>query len=487
MKSKINQLITYAIDKQIIDERDAIYFLNQICYLLSQEVNFEFEKTTCNQHIDDILSELSDSYKQFPTTIERELFKSKLIGTLIERPSAIEAKFNTLYGERPSLATDYFYELAKRVNYIKERQIANNIEYAVTTTYGDIDITINLSKPEKSPAEIEALKNAKSSNWPKCFLCKEHEGLYGSMTSPDRSNHRIVALELNAEKWYLQYSPYSYFNEHAIVFSEHHCDMQINSDTFKRLVEFVDKFPHYMIGSNADLPIVGGSMLTHDHYQAGNYEFPLFKAKSNVVNQIGDVELHAVNWPMHTVKLVTSNQQQLLEVANSVFKNWQAYCDVSSHIIAQTNKAHNTITPIVRKHSDNYEMYLILRNNNTDEDHPHGIYHVDSIRHHIKKENIGLIEAMGLAVLPGRLKTEFTQIVKHYQNDEQLPAHLQLHMPLYQALDAKKPKDEYQFLLTQAGLIFAQGLADCGVFKYDEQKYHQFIKDINDRAIYDTI
>lgn len=476
MQNKINKLITYSNQKGFLNTRDNDFIYNQLCYLLNVTADDSYTSINYDGHIDDLLDNIANEYKQFETNTERELFKSKVIGIILPRPSEIEKQFYKKSDESMVAATNYFYDLSKSVNYIKEREIAKNIEYKVDSKYGEIDITINLSKPEKTTKEIEALKNATSSNWPKCFLCKEQEGLYGSLKNPDRSNHRVIKMDLNDKDWYFQYSPFSYFNEHSILLSGEHEDMAINRKTFSNLLEFVDKFDHYMIGSNADLPIVGGSMLTHDHYQTGNYEFGLFKTASKFEKEIDGVELHSLNWPLHTVKLIGDNKDDVLNVAELVLNEWQEYEDKENKIIKFTSVRHNTITPIIRKQNGKYEVYLILRNNLTSEDHPTGIYHVDKVRHHIKQENIGLIEAMGLAVLPARLKTELETIA----SSDSLPEELTLHKPLYDKMVESNCSDRKEFLYNLVGSIFVQCLEDCGVFKYDETKYYEFIRGINE-------
>ncbi len=474
MLNKINQLITYANKEEILDQRDNSYMFNQLCYLLNVQPEDGYFKADCNNHIDDLLESIADDFNQFETQIEKELFKSKIIGTVVPRPSVIEQKFNDLYTENPTLATDYFYKFSSSVNYIKERQIKKNIEYKVASKYGDIDITINLSKPEKSTKEIEMLKNVSSSNWPKCFLCKEQEGLYGSLKNPDRSNHRIIKIDLNEQSWYLQYSPFSYFNEHAILLSEMHSDMKIDRAAFSNLLTFVEKYPHYMIGSNADIPIVGGSMLTHDHYQTGNFEFPIFRANSQIENKINNVEVHSVKWPLHTIKLVGTSKHEVLETCDLVLDKWLNYSNPECNIFAYTDVRHNTITPIFRINNNKYEAYLILRNNKTTDEHPTGLFHVDKSRHHIKQENIGLIEAIGLAVLPARLKEELEQIA----NCSQLPHDLNKHQRLFDQMINDNPTNKLQYLYELTGQIFVEGLEDCGVFKYDEEKYFDFIQTI---------
>lgn len=474
MKTNINKLITYANQHELLDVRDNQYMYNTLCYLLNVAVNEGYHYEECNLHIDDLLEQIANEYSNFDTQIEKELFKSKVIGTVIDRPSVVEAKFNRLYDIAPKLATDYLYKFAKDVNYVKERQIEKNIMYKVDSKYGEIDITINLSKPEKSPLEIELLKESTVSTWPLCFLCKEQEGLYGSLTNPDRSNHRLVSLDLNGSDWFFQYSPYSYFQEHAIVLSNEHRDMKINRETFNNLIEFVKQFPHYMIGSNADIPIVGGSMLTHAHYQAGNYEFPLLKAECKLEREIDNVQVNSVVWPLHTVKLTSTSSEELLDVAESVLNKWLDYEDVENNIYKYTAEQHNTITPIVRMNDDQFEMYLILRNNYTNIEYPSGVFHVDKSRHNIKQENIGLIEAMGLAVLPSRLKTELMVMA----DADTLPANLTYHQRLFDQMVAAEASDKVQYLYDLTGEIFVECLEDCGVFKFDEHKYIEFIHSI---------
>ncbi len=474
MKTKINEIISYANENKLLAVRDNEYMYNTLAYLLCKDVDANYTYIKSKRHIDDILEDIANEYRDFSTQIEKELFKSKIIGTIIERPSNIEAKFNSLYEIDPTHATNYFYDFSKKVNYIKEREIAKNIEYKVDSKYGLIDITINLSKPEKSPKEIELLKKASSSSWPKCFLCKEQEGLYGSLKNPDRSNHRMINLSINDQNWFFQYSPYSYFNEHAIVLSSEHKNMVINRNTFSNLIEFTTRFPHYMIGSNADIPIVGGSMLTHDHYQTGNYEFPLFKAQTQIQKILNDVEIHSVNWPLDTIKLVTSDKTKLLDVCTHVLDLWLDYEDPANNIFKFTTERHNTITPIVRLIGGNYEMFLILRNNYTTPACQLGVYHVAESRHHIKKENIGLIEAIGLAVLPARLKEELEQLA----NSQTLPQELVKHQSLFTQMENDKPTNRLQYLYDLVGQIFVLGLEDCSVFKFDDTKYEQFIRNI---------
>ncbi len=474
---KINKLITYANENNILDVRDNQYVYNALCYLLNKENNSKIETMTVTETIDELLEMLADDYKTFTTNTEKELFKAKIIDVIIDKPSGVQNKFYALYSDSPQKATNFFYDFSQKTNYIKVNQIKKNISYKVSSEFGVMDITINLSKPEKSPEEIAMLKNAKTNSWPKCFLCKEQEGFYGNIKNPDRSNHRMIELNLNDTNWFFQYSPYSYFPEHSIVLSENHVDMKINKQTFKNLVSFVKQFPHYMIGSNADLPIVGGSMLTHDHYQTGNYEFPLFKAETNVEYENESIQINSIKWPLHTIKLVSKNEDVLIENAQKVLTKWQNYSDIENNVINESNEVkHNTITPIVRYKNDTYEMYLILRNNYTNEENPMGLYHVATERHHIKQENIGLIEAMGLAVLPARLKSELDAIAKC----DVLPPELNKHNVLFSEMESSKIVNKIDFLQTKVGEIFVECLRDCGVFKFNEEKYKKFIRSLDE-------
>lgn len=473
MINNINRLISYCVDKKIVDKRDCDFVFNQLCYTLKVEPSCGYTYQPTTDHVDLILEQLVANI-QFKTTIEKELLKSKLIANAMEMPSAIEARFYQLYRQQPTLATDYLYQYGKDVNYIKELQLQKNISYQVDSKYGLIDITINLSKPEKTTEEISALKKATISNWPSCFLCKEQEGLYGSLTNPDRSNHRLIEIQLSSGKWFFQYSPFSYFNEHAIVLKENHLDMKIDSETFSNLIELVDFLPTYTFGSNADIPIVGGSMLTHDHYQCGNHQFPIFRAENIASRQIGDVTISAINWPLHTIKIESTSKENILEMSNHVLASWTNYVDHAHNIVNFTTVKHNTITPIFRKVDGVYQGYLILRNNLTTDEFPSGIYHVAPERHHIKQENIGLIEAMGLAVLPARLKLELSELATV---TDELPDHLIKHQVLYQQI-VDFQGDKYQQLLNLAGQVFVDGLEDCGVFKYDLNMFIKFLNNL---------
>ncbi len=466
----INNLINYGIKHKFITKRDAVYAYNQVMYLLNLDLGEGIEFYDVDMHIDDILNDITPKDLD---PIMKEHFKSKVMDTIMDRPSIYEYKFNHLYKLDPIKATNYYYDLSKKTNYIKEKQIAKNILFDYEGEYGKLNITINLSKPEKSPKDIKRLKEAKSLNWPSCLLCQEHEGLYGTMTSPDRANHRMINLNLNQKDWFLQYSPYSYYNEHAIVLSPSHTDMKIDRDTFENLIDFVDQFKHYMIGSNADLPIVGGSMLTHDHYQAGRHDFPIFNAKSN--HHIpGDVAIDLLNWPLSTIKLTSSYKEMVIQKADTILQNWINYDNQELDITSKTDVRHNTITPICRFNEGKFEMYLILRNNKTSELHPDGIFHPHADKHHIKKENIGLIEAIGLAVLPARLKEELELVKQAVINHEPLDDSVVKHQTIYDQLQTLDGDIDTN-LNNLVGEVFERVLKDCGVFKEDLESFKAFI------------
>ncbi len=473
---EINQLVTYGIEHNLIKERDAIYSVNKIMYLLDINVGFEFELIKTDKDVDSLLEEVADLKGEFSTATEKELFKSKLIDTMLDKPSLVEDKFYNKYNESPKVATDYFYQLSRDVNYIKDKQIAKNIMYKYDSKYGQLDITINMSKPEKSPEEIKRLKEIKSADWPKCFLCVEQEGYYGNLKNPDRSNHRIINVELDGQDWFFQYSPYSYFPEHSIVLKKEHYPMKINKQTFINLTSFVSKFPHYMIGSNADLPIVGGSMLTHDHYQAGNYNFPIFDAKEEFKTMQGDVEVSIIKWPLSTIKLSCSDKDKIVDKADELLTKWRNYSNEKLGIINKTDQEHNTITPIVKKNGENFEAYLLLRNNITSDEHPDGVFHPHKEKHFIKRENIGLIEASGLAVLPARLNANLNKLEEAIVNNEQLPEELEDFKNIYKAVVDSGEKDINKAIKQQIGEIFDAILEDCNVFNNDIDAMIKFIE-----------
>ncbi|MCH1625034.1 UDP-glucose--hexose-1-phosphate uridylyltransferase [Fredinandcohnia quinoae] len=472
----IQNLTNQAVTVQLIEEQDIVYVRNQILSLLELDDYVQTEVIVTEKGIPDLLEDLVQ-YAVENNIIEdyfdaKEILVSKIMNTMIPLPSIVTNHFYELYKSDPVSATNYFYELSKHSNYIQMKRIETNIEYKVETKYGELDITINLSKPEKDPKQIalEKAANPKTAQYPKCLLCTENEGYAGRIGHPARSNHRIIPVPLIDETWFLQYSPYVYYNEHCILLCEEHRDMKISKTTFERLLRFVEKFPHYFIGSNADIPIVGGSILTHDHYQGGNYEFAMAKAEEVMKfewPQYPNVECATVKWPMSVIRLKSEDIANLIEAGNHILQSWKQYSDPECDIIACTGETpHNTITPIARMRDGKYELDLVLRNNRTNEEHPLGIFHPHADVHHIKKENIGLIEVMGLAVLPARLVTELKE-VERYLIDEPNginPIHESWARELKQMF-AGSVDEVHEFVKQEVGKKFMRVLQDAGVFK----------------------
>lgn len=483
MSVVINQLIQQLIDKaisaQLIEPDDEIYARNQILSLLHL-VEFKESNGESDLEIPDLLEQIVD-YACTQGIVEdifdeKEIFSSKIMDCFMARPSTINQIFYDKYKQSPQAATEYFYDLSKNSNYIQMKRISNNIEYKVNTEYGELDITINLSKPEKDPKSIELERAVAKTDYPKCLLCVENEGYAGRIGHPARSNHRMIRLNLLEENWLLQYSPYVYYNEHCIVLSEEHRDMKITATAFHRLLSFVEQFPHYFVGSNADLPIVGGSILSHDHYQGGHYDFAMAKAEdewSFELDRFPHVHGSIVKWPMSVIRLRSEEIGPLVEAGGYILSTWRNYSDESVGIHAKTGDIpHNTITPIARKNRGFYELDLVLRNNRTSEEHPLGIYHPHQDVHHIKRENIGLIEVMGLAVLPARLKNELREVEDFIVGKTEVVA--EYHMEWAAAL-----KEKYQDIATnsnveaivreETGKKFLKCLEDAGVYKRDEE------------------
>ena len=415
MEKTINQaikdLVEYGVRAGLLEETDRIYVTNQILAKLEIE-EYEEPSHVQNLNLEEILKVLLDFACEKGlvenSVVYRDLFDAKLMNCLMMRPSEIQKKFWELYQEDPKKATNYFYKLSQDSDYIRRYRIQKDKKWTVDTEYGTLDITINLSKPEKDPKAIAAAKLAKQSGYPKCLLCKENEGYAGRVNHPARDNHRIIPITINQTQWGFQYSPYVYYNEHCIVFNGEHIPMKVDRDAFRKLFDFIRLFPHYFIGSNADLPIVGGSILSHDHFQGGNYEFAMAKAPIEIPITIPgyeDVEAGIVKWPLSVIRIRHKEEQRLIDLADYILKVWRGYTDKEAYIFAETeNEPHNTITPIARMKEGIFELDLTLRNNITTKECPLGLYHPHNELHHIKKENIGLIEVMGLAVLPARLK-----------------------------------------------------------------------------------
>lgn len=430
------------------------------------------------------------------TITYRDLFDTKIMGLLVPRPSEVTTTFCGLYNEQsPQAATDYFYQLSCDSDYIRRYRIKKDVKWTADTEFGTLDITINLSKPEKDPKAIAAAKLAKQSGYPKCLLCKENEGYAGRINHPARQNHRIIPVTINNSDWFFQYSPYVYYNEHCIIFNAEHTPMKIERATFGKLLDFVTQYPHYFVGSNADLPIVGGSILSHDHFQGGHYEFAM--AKAPIEREISftgyeDVTAGIVKWPMSVIRISSENKERLIELADKILLAWRGYTDKDAFVFAETDgEPHNTITPIARRRGEAYELDLVLRNNITTEEHPLGVYHPHTKLHHIKKENIGLIEVMGLAVLPARLKDEMAQLEQALLDGADLRANdtLEKHadwveefLPKYQlaageALAGKVAKEKlHEIVQTEIGLVFMEVLQDAGVYKCTEEGRNAFLR-----------
>lgn len=413
-------LVNYALKNKLIEKTDKIYTVNRILEALCVN-EYREPKEPVHMTLSDALKNLCD-YAVDNGMIEdsvvyRDLFDTKIMGALTPRPSEVISKFYKQYAVSAEMATDYFYKFSCDTNYIRRDRISRDVKWKTDTEYGEIDITINLSKPEKDPKAIAAAKNMKPAGYPKCALCKENEGYAGHVSAAARQNHRIIPITINGSDWGLQYSPYVYYNEHCICFNFKHTPMKIERATFVKLLDFVKLFPHYFLGSNADLPIVGGSILSHDHFQGGRYEFAMAKAaieKPITFTGFEDVDSGIVKWPMSVIRIRSKNTDRLVELADKILNAWRGYSDPDAFIFAQTDgEPHNTITPIARKRGECFELDLVLRNNITTKEHPLGVFHPHAELHNIKKENIGLIEVMGLAVLPARLKSELAAVAQY--------------------------------------------------------------------------
>lgn len=479
--SLINRLIELCIDNGLIDKMDEIYVRNRLLSSFNEENYDESEKISTN--FSETLTQLTDiavDRKIIEDYLyQRDIFSSELMNCFLDKPSVINKNFYNLYKESPSAATDYFYNLSKNSNYIKMDRIAKNIFFKTPSPYGDIDITINLSKPEKDPKQIALARNTASRTYPKCLLCVENEGYNGNASHPDRANHRTISVNMNNNMWRMQYSPYVYYNEHCIVLLEKHSPMSITENTFRSLLCFVEQFPHYFLGSNADLPIVGGSILAHEHYQGGRYTFPINRA-SELFNfnlkDFSDIEFSALNWPLSTIRLKSKNIESLVKCSSYILDKWRNYSDESLNILSHTGDTpHNTITPIARQSEGYFEIDLVLRNNRTTEEYPLGIFHPHDDVHHIKKENIGLIEVMGVAILPGRLKTELETVKSYILSDEASSVDAFENVPVPHRNWAQELKNSYngkddvnRFVELAVGKKFTKVLEDAGVYKLDD-------------------
>ncbi|MBR3960718.1 MAG: UDP-glucose--hexose-1-phosphate uridylyltransferase [Clostridia bacterium] len=490
INSAIKKLVNYGLNKGFFEENDKIYITNRLLETLGindyTEPAEEYADIDLEKVLADILSYAVESGKIGDTVTERDLFDTKIMGVLMPRPSEVIKTFYEKYEKDPKEATDYYYNLSCDSDYIRRYRIARDVKWGTDTEYGMLDITINLSKPEKDPKAIAASKAAPQSGYPKCLLCRENEGYAGHINHPARQNHRIIPLTINEQPWCMQFSPYVYYNEHCIVFNSVHTPMQINRDTFKKLLDFVALFPHYFVGSNADLPIVGGSILSHDHFQGGHYTFAMEKAPVETelnFEGFNDIKAGIVKWPMSVIRLTADSKDRLIELADKILVKWRGYTDESAFIYAETNgEPHNTITPIARRRGEQFELDLVLRNNITTPEHPLGVYHPHNELHNIKKENIGLIEVMGLAVLPARLKSEMASLAKalveggDIKNDEILAKHYEWAEKIKAKYNDINKENVDGILQTEIGIVFATVLEHAGVYKRDEAGKQAFVR-----------
>ena len=487
---EISRLLEYGLQRGLIAPEDKAYAANRMLALLGLR---EFEPQPVEEELHTPVEPL-ERLCQFaaeagliePDTRDgRDQFDTELMNCLMPRPSQVVREFYSLYEKDKQAATDYYYQLARSSNYIRVDRIEKDRMWTAPTPYGDLVITINLSKPEKDPKAIAAAKNAPQSGYPKCALCRENEGYLGSANQAARGNHRLIPLELGGEPWFLQYSPYVYYNEHCIVLSHEHRPMKVSRQSISRLLEFVTFLPHYFVGSNADLPIVGGSILTHDHFQGGRYEFPMAKApirEKVCFPGFEDVEAGIVHWPMSVIRLRGKEAQRLVDLADKILTAWREYSDESAEILAYTEGTpHNTITPIARRRGEDYELDLVLRNNRTTPEHPLGLFHPHAEYHHIKKENIGLIEVMGLAILPPRLLTEtglLEQALKDPAQAQEIMARpeMEKHQSWYEELKAAGAGEgnTQRAIQESIGVIFGKILGNAGVYKDTEEGREAF-------------
>ena len=479
LNNSIKKLVQYGLETGLVPACERNYTINLLLDLFRQDDYEEPAEEYENVDLEETLGELLDEAVKRGLIEDsigyRDLFDTKIMNCLMPRPAQVQEKFWKEYDKSPETATDFFYKLSQDSDYIRRYRIKKDRKWTVDSPYGTIDITINLSKPEKDPKAIAAAKNAKQSSYPKCLLCMENEGYAGRLNHPARENHRIIPITINDSGWGFQYSPYVYYNEHCIVFNGQHVPMKIERNAFVKLFDFVKLFPHYFLGSNADLPIVGGSILSHDHFQGGHYTFAMAKApmeESVTIPGYEDVEAGIVHWPLSVLRIRHRDEKRLIDLASHVLENWRGYTDADAFVFAETDgEPHNTITPIARKVGDTFELDLTLRNNITTEEHPLGVYHPHAEYHHIKKENIGLIEVMGLAVLPARLKDEL-ELLASYILEGRDPAEnemLQKHadwvkdfLPKYKDINQDNVMD---ILQEEVGQVFVKVLEDAGVFK----------------------
>jgi len=491
INKRISELIGYGIKRGLLEKEDKIFVTNRILAKLKLDSFTEYENAdedNLEVILKDILSFAVENGLIDDSITEKDIFDTEIMALLLPRPSEVIRRFNDLYNESPKKATDFYYNFSQDSDYIRRYRIKKDMKWTTDTDYGTLDITINLSKPEKDPKAIAAARNAIQSSYPLCQLCRENEGYMGRLDHPARANHRIIPVTINNSDWCFQYSPYVYYNEHCIVFNGKHTPMAINHDTFVKLFDFVKLFPHYFVGSNADLPIVGGSILTHDHFQGGNYTFSLAKAEIETpisFKGFEDVGAGIVKWPMSVIRLYGKDSDRIITLADKILDSWRGYTDESAFVFASTNGTpHNTITPIARKNGENFELDLVLRNNITTPEHPLGVYHPHAELHHIKKENIGLIEVMGLAVLPARLKDEMKALKEAILNgsdirsDEVLEKHADWTDELKEKYTFTKDNID-EIIEKEIGIVFSKVLENAGVYKRTKEGKEAFLRFVN--------
>ncbi len=507
---QIERLIQYGLDKKLITSWDVDVVRNKLLEVLQLD---DCERLEIVEEVADTPTEILEKIVDWAaekgrlknnTVTYRELLDTRLMASFVPLPSEINRCFFERYErEGAQASTKAFYQFSKDVNYIRTDRIAKNEQWLVSTEYGDLEITINLSKPEKDPEAIIAAKNIRQTSYPKCLLCKENAGYSGRVNYSARQNHRIIPVELNKEQWFLQFSPYVYYHQHAIVFSGDHRPMKISRKTIERLLEFVHQFPHYFLGSNADLPIVGGSILAHDHFQGGHHDFPMAKAeieKEFVFRDYPNIRVGIVKWPMSVIRLQGKEQAELTNLADYILRTWKIYSDVNVEILAFTDKVpHNTITPIVRRRGELFEVDLVLRNNRITHEHPMGIFHPHEEVHHIKKENIGLIEVMGLAVLPGRLKEEMNLLAqsllsrefeKEIIRQKKISKHLEWAKEIKEKYAELSSENVHEILRKEIGIVFKEILEHAGVFKRDsqgQQAFKEFMNHLSNKSMIEKI
>ena len=491
----ICELVSYGLERELLSPLDEAFAVGALMDILGI-ADYSPDKKPCGRALHEILSDMCDyaygaGIMESDSVVYRDLFDTKLMGALMDRPSAVVEKFRELYKSSPEAATDYFYRISCDSNYIRRDRIKRDMKWRVDSEYGEIDITVNLSKPEKDPKAIAAAKLLPQTGYPKCALCHENEGFAGSVNRAARQTLRQIPFEMGGEGWYLQYSPYVYYNEHCIALSAEHTPMKIDRSSFRKLLGFVTEFPHYFIGSNADLPIVGGSILSHDHMQGGRYTFPMAEARAEetiAFEGFSDVTAAIVKWPMSVIRLTSENVDSLIELADRILVSWRGYTDSEACIFAETDGApHNTVTPIARRRGAAYELDLVLRNNLTTEEHPLGLYHPHAEHHNIKKENIGLIEVMGLAVLPARLKDEIALMCRaavdgvDFATVPEIEKHAEWFSRFADSYDFTPDSAEGIFK-TEIGKTFVRVLRDAGVYKDNAEgraAFKRFIDYVN--------